>query len=60
MKNTLICSSGTLSGIEKMINSFYYSSSYKVNEDLTIQNNKGLFSGIEIKKAKNRYKAYLT
>jgi hypothetical protein len=59
MKGQIIASSGTITGIEKMINQFYYSSSYKVNDDMTIQNSKGLFFGIVIKKQKNRYKAFI-
>ena len=57
---TLLASSGTKEGIEKLINSYFYSTSYKVSDNLEIINNKGFYSGITIKKRKNRFLAYLT
>ena len=55
----LICSSNSIEGLQKLINSFYYSSSYEILPDLTVKNFKGPFPGIIIIKKKNRYLAYL-
>ena len=58
MKNKLLASSNTLQGIEKLLNKYYYSTSYKITEDLIITNSKGIFDKVFIKKDKNRYKLY--
>ncbi len=35
-KNRLLAMSGTVAGIEKMLNEFYASNSYRVNADLSV------------------------
>jgi len=57
-KNKLLASSNNLPGIEKILNEYYYSTSYKISEDLIITNSKGIFDKVFIKKEKNRYKLY--
>ena len=55
-----VASSPTLNGIEKLINKYFYSYSYKVNEsDLTISNKNGEFKKGIVKKEKNRYVFYM-
>jgi hypothetical protein len=57
MKGSLICSSPSLEGIVKMLNKHFYSTTYKVNEDLTVENSKGLYSGVVVEFKKGRYQA---
>lgn len=55
----LTASAPTIQRLEKLINNFFYSTSYKINDDLSIVNNKGVVTFISIKKVKNRFLAYL-
>ena len=50
-----LASSPTLAGLEKLLNQYYYSSTYKILDDLTIINSKGVFTKVIVKKVKNRY-----
>jgi len=58
MKYKLLASANTLPGIEKMLNEYYYSNTYKVSNEFIITNSKGIFDKVFIKKDKNRYKLY--
>lgn len=58
-KNKLICSSSTISGLEKLINQYFYSTTYQVFPDMTIVNSKGIFDKGFCKKAKNKYYFYM-
>lgn len=54
----LLASSPTLIGLQKMLNQYYYSTSYQIYPDLTITNSKGIFDKVIVKKEKSRYKLY--
>jgi len=58
IKGTKIASSGSIAGLEKLLNQYYYSSTYKILPDLSIRNSKGIFDKIFIEKKKNRYTLY--
>jgi len=53
---TLICSSLTLEGLTKMINNYYYSTTYSVSDDLVISNSKGVFEKAVVIKSNSRGK----
>jgi hypothetical protein len=55
---TLLASSATIKGLESMLNTYYYSTSYKIHDDLTVSNSKGVFDKVEVKHEKGRYKLY--
>lgn len=50
-------SSPTLEGAEKLINEFYYSTTYRITDGI-VYNSKGVCDNIQIKKKKNRF--YIT
>ena len=50
-----IASSPTLEGLQKMLNEFFYSTTYKVNDDLSVENSKGINNDIVVKKKAGRY-----
>ena len=52
---TKIGSSPTIEGAEKLLNEYYYSTSYKVSPELVISNKNGIFDKVIIKKVKSRY-----
>ena len=55
----LIASSGSLQGLEKLLNEFYYLSTYKISENFEITNSKGIFfDKVFVKQKKNRYYLY--
>ncbi len=53
-----VASSPTLVGLEKMLNQYFYSNTYKISPNLTITNNKGVYDKVIIKKEKSRYVLY--
>lgn len=53
-----ICSSNTIEGLERLINEYFCSSSYRVLPDLTITNSKGVYDKMCIIKKKDRFIAY--
>lgn len=58
MKGKLRASSTTLKGIEKILNQYFYSTSYQVFPDGLITNSRGQVDGFFIKKEGSRYKLY--
>ena len=54
----IIASATTLENLEKLLNKYYYSTTYKIHPDLTITNSKGVFDSVFIKQIKNRYAIY--
>ncbi len=57
MKNKKIASSPTIEGLAKLINVYFYSTTYKI-EDMKLYNSKGLFKSGEIKKEKGKFNFY--
>ena len=56
----LLCSSNNLPGLQKLINEYFYSDSYIINQGITVINTKiVLRNTIVIKKKSNRFLAYL-
>ncbi len=53
-----LASSPTIEGAEKLLNQYFYSTSYKISEDLKVSNNKGIYEKVIIKKLKGRYVIY--
>jgi len=47
-----IASSGSLQGLENLLNKYYYSSTYKISENFVITNSKGVWDKIFVKKRK--------
>ena len=50
-----LAQSGTKEGIEKMINQYFYSTSYKVDEDLNIVGKKGILENFKVEFKRNKY-----
>ena len=50
-----IASSPTIEGLEAMLNKYFYSTSYKIDANLIVTNNKGVYDGIIISHKKGRY-----
>ena len=48
-------SSPTIIGLTKILNQYYYSTSYTIYPDLTITNSKGVFDKLKVKKKGSRY-----
>lgn len=57
MIKTKYATAGSIEGIEKLINKFYYSTSYKVDPDtLQISGKNGILNnGVKVEFKKNRY-----
>jgi len=53
-----IASSGSLQGLENLLNKYYYSSTYKISENFVITNSKGVWDKIFVKKEKNKFVLY--
>ncbi len=54
---TLLASSPTLSGIEKMLNKYLYSEKYTISEDLTINHpERNINDAFKVVNKKGRYK----
>jgi hypothetical protein len=53
-----IASSPTLIGLTKMLNKYFYSTTYQIFPDLTVTNSKGIFDKVVVKKEKSRYVLY--
>lgn len=53
-----IASSPTLTGLEKLLNQYFFSTTYKIQPDLTVTNSKGIFDKVIVKREKNRYVLY--
>lgn len=53
-----IASSPTLTGLEKLLNQYFFSTTYKIQPDLTVTNSKGIFDKVIVKQEKNRYVLY--
>ena len=59
MKNTnLLASSGSIKNLQKLLNDFFYSKSYKIDNNLNITNSKGPYNKVIAIKKKNRYYLY--
>jgi len=58
MKLKKIASSGSLKGLEKLLNEYYYSSTYKISENFIITNSKGVYDKVFVKKEKNKFVLY--
>jgi hypothetical protein len=58
IKKQKIASSPTLANLEKMLNQYFYSTTYQILPDLTVINSKGVYGGVIIKKEKSRYVIY--
>lgn len=59
MKINKIASSGTKQGILKLINDYFYSSTYSVNfETGELKNRNGILANMAVKFIKNRYIFY--
>ncbi len=54
MKNKLLASSSTKEGIEKLINQYFYSTSYTLQEN-QIVGKKGILSGFVVEFKKNKF-----
>ena len=54
-----IGSSPTLKGVEKLINGFFFSTSYKVSKDFVITNSKGVYENGVVKKEGKRFVFYV-
>ena len=53
---TKLATSTTLAGIEKLINQFYYSTTYKVNPvTFEISSSKGINSSVKVEIIKGKY-----
>lgn len=50
-----LAQSATKEGIEKLINQYFYSTSYQVKEDLTIIGKKGILENFKVEFKKNKY-----
>lgn len=57
MNKIKICSSGSLEGLLKMINKYFYSSTYRI-ENGVLYNSKGIYTGGEITEKKGRFIFY--
>ncbi len=57
----IFCASGSIEGLQKLINEYFYSTNYVVNPDLSVTNEKMTIRKdfIKVIKRKNRYLAYL-
>jgi len=53
-----IASSPTLVGLEKMLNKYFYSTTYQIFPDMTVKNSKGIYNKVIVKKEKSRYVLY--
>jgi len=53
-----IASSLTLVGLEKMLNQYFYSTTYQIFPDMTVKNSKGIYDKVIVKKEKSRYVLY--
>jgi hypothetical protein len=58
MKLQKIASSATLKGLEKILNQYFYSTSYQIFPDLTITNSRGVYDKVLVKKEKSKYVLY--
>lgn len=54
----LIATSSTLKGLTKLLNEYFYSSTYKIYPDLTVVNSKGIYNKVAVKKEKSKYRLY--
>jgi hypothetical protein len=50
-----IASAPTIERLTKLINEFYYSTTYSITEDLKIFNSKGKFEAGKVEKKANKY-----
>jgi len=55
MKNKLLATSSTKEGIEKLINQYFYSTSYTIQDD-KITGKKGILSGYSVELKKNKFR----
>ena len=59
MKNrNVIASAPNIKRLEKLLNEFFYSESYKIDNELNISNNKGTYTKVIAIKKKQRYYLY--
>ena len=54
----LLSSSPTIKGLEKTLNDYYYSTTYRIFPDFTITNSKGIYDKVYVVKKKSRYYLY--
>ena len=52
-----ICYSGSLDGLLKLINEYFYSTTYRI-ENGVLYNSKGIYTGGEIKQCKGKFTFY--
>jgi len=53
-----IASSPTLIGLTKLLNEYFYSSTYQIHPDLSITNSKGIFDKMTVKQEKSKFVLY--
>lgn len=59
MKTKVVISSDNKNDLEKMLNKYYYSENYYINDNLEIKNNIKEYSGIlKVRIKKGRYQIY--
>lgn len=56
MKEKLLANSGTKEGLEKMINQYFYSTNYKIDDNLQVIGFKGVLSGYRVEFKKNKFR----
>ena len=54
----LIASAKSVKNLQKLLNEYFYSTSYKISEDLEITNKNGIFTKVIAINKKNRYYLY--
>jgi len=57
--NNLLASSGSIKNLEKLLNQYFFSTSYKIDENLNISNKNGPYDKIIVVKKNNRYYLYI-
>jgi hypothetical protein len=55
MTNKTIASSPSIEGLTKLLNSYFYSTTYQIHPDLSITNSKGVFDKLKVTQKKGRY-----
>ena len=59
MKNqNLLASSGSIKNLQKLLNEFYFSTSYKIDENLNISNKNGPYTKVIAVEKKGRFYLY--
>jgi len=57
-QKNLIASAKSVKNLQNLLNEFFFSTSYKISDDLTISNKNGIFTKVIAIEKKNRYYLY--